>query len=462
MRITIIGANETASALRGRLTATERYALSDKGLLTITIREEGVKDVIVDGVDSLFESIAVTRIAELTSSGRVVLQRGGGNRNDRALVVTVPHLNFECSNAVELGLFRALEELQHQALEPKPFWRRWFVAWLLVLVFAPPVSAQFFTTAVRTIQASGTPLPSRPIVNMLGAGVSCVDNPASGRTDCTFSGGGGGGAPTDAQYWVGAANATLSAEHNLGALATGLVINTAGTPSAYAGASCTNQFPRSLNASGAATCASVALAADVSGNLPVENLGGGAGASSTTFWRGDGSWQTPIDTTGAPTGATYLTTTADATLTNEVIIGLTDDTAIVANGTTWQAKALPSCSNGTTSKLLYDTATNTFSCGTDQGGGGGSANVVEVSIDFGTALSSLQTVTVTGQTWVTSTSVILCSPFATDADGQTVENYFVTNFSPVASNRVVGTGFDLTVLNPTSAAGIFRFHCTGA
>lgn len=72
--------------------------------------------------------------------------------------------------------------------------------------------------------------------------------------------GGGGGAPTNAQYWVGAADATLSAEHNLGALSTGLVINTTGTPSAYTGTSCTNQFPRSLSAIGAATCASVASA----------------------------------------------------------------------------------------------------------------------------------------------------------------------------------------------------------
>jgi hypothetical protein len=36
-------------------------------------------------------------------------------------------------------------------------------------------------------------------------------------------------------------------------------------PSAYGGTSCTNQFPRSLDASGAATCASVAIGSDVSG-----------------------------------------------------------------------------------------------------------------------------------------------------------------------------------------------------
>lgn len=41
----------------------------------------------------------------------------------------------------------------------------------------------------------------------------------------------GGAAPTDAEYWVGAANGTLSAEHNLGAI-TGIVYSNAGTPAA--------------------------------------------------------------------------------------------------------------------------------------------------------------------------------------------------------------------------------------
>ena len=90
---------------------------------------------------------------------------------------------------------------------------------------------------------------------------------------------GSSGAPTTAGYWVDQANATLTAERNLGALTTGLVLNTVtasvGVPSTYAGTLCTNQFPRSLNASAAATCASVSLTADITGILATANGGTG-------------------------------------------------------------------------------------------------------------------------------------------------------------------------------------------
>lgn len=74
------------------------------------------------------------------------------------------------------------------------------------------------------------------------------------------------GAPTSAQYWTGAADATLSAEKNLGALGTGLVINTSGVPSIYAGSACgAGQFATALDASGATTCSTPSGAGDVVG-----------------------------------------------------------------------------------------------------------------------------------------------------------------------------------------------------
>jgi hypothetical protein len=152
---------------------------------------------------------------------------------------------------------------------------------LLALILAATSTNQFpFAkgVAVQGIQWDGGNVQAYGVI--CGTNVSCSGADFGWVTiSATLDGGAsGGGAPTGAQYWTGAADGTLSAEKNLGALSTGLVINTSGVPSAYAGTSCTNQFPRSLNASGSATCASVSLTADVTGTLAQGSGGTGAGA----------------------------------------------------------------------------------------------------------------------------------------------------------------------------------------
>lgn len=96
---------------------------------------------------------------------------------------------------------------------------------------------------------------------------------------------------------------------------------------------------------------------------------------------------------------------------------------LVGNGTGFDYTTLPSCSDATNSKLLYNTSTKTFTCGTDQSGGGGSLS--GGTVGFVT-------------TWASSTGVTI----GTLRDNGTVAGAGAT--SSTISFLVQGTG----TLNP--------------
>jgi hypothetical protein len=75
---------------------------------------------------------------------------------------------------------------------------------------------------------------------------------------------------------------------------------------------------------------------------------------------------------GTPTGALVTSTSITAGWSGTLAASrgglgmstVTDDTVAVANGTTWQSTAVPTCTDTSGKHLNYDTSTNAFSCGT--------------------------------------------------------------------------------------------------
>jgi hypothetical protein len=177
------------------------------------------------------------------------------------------------------------------------------------------------------------------------------------------------------------------------------------------------------------------LSTGVIGSLPVGNLNGGAGASSTTFWRGDGTWV-------APSGGTV---TNAGNLTNRYFTTGTGTTGIrVLDGTQPTGTDIIRLSTANSSLQIY--------------AGDGATNSLKLSFDGHATsnddwnISSL----VSGQ--ILANSTIGLSPVTDTVTANTVAFNSASGLHLVTLTNATGSVTSSTFSGGSLTGGRYQFH----
>lgn len=348
-----------------------------------------------------------------------------------------------------------------------------------------------------TVQDEGSALTQRSTLNLTGAGVTCVDNAGSSRTDCSIPGTGSGLADPGANGIVAETSAGVTAARTLTAGAGIGVTNgngVSGNPTVATDSSTQNFVKAGALTCGASTNGKMQVHTTplqycdnaATPTLQYSAYGNSSGvATSATALAANGAncsagqYPKGVDASGAVESCTAVSLTADVTGTLPIANGgtnltaATDDNVMVGNGTTWQSKALPACTDTGGNHLNYDTSTNAFSCGTSGGASGAPTTATYITQTHDSTLSAeqalgdlatglLKNTTTTGVLSIATAGVDYAVPgsdFCADAGAN---DTYACNLTVSPGSYTTGAHYRFKANTANTGAATINFNSIGA